>query len=460
MRYASMRAMIGVAGARELPSPRLRWRSLSGPRVAVATVPGVSATVSEERSVARRPPPAAPPVAVSAHHLSKTFRLPQERYHTLKERALHPLRARRAHVLHALHDVSVEIASGEFFGIVGRNGSGKSTLLKCLAGIYRIDRGELHVEGRLSPFIELGVGFNPDLTARDNVIINAIMLGLSRRQARARFDDILAFAELQEFVDLKLKNYSSGMYVRLAFATAVQVDADILLIDEVLAVGDAAFQQKCFDEFARLKREGRTVILVTHAMSVVEHFCDRAMLLDEGRVLALGEPREITERYHAVNFRHMRSEAISRGGPELLKAGAAEILGAQITDAAGQPVLEAQADEEHVLLLTVRFHQEALDPIFAIALIDDEERLAFAASTQLSALRTGRFAAGCTARVALRFTNWLAPGRYRVLASVTRDGLGVDAYDMRAELTTVYVRSGRAGGGKVDLPTSWTVSRS
>ncbi len=193
---------------------------------------------------------------------------------------MHPLRSRCYDVLRAVQDVSIDIARGEFFGIVGRNGSGKSTLLKCLAGIYDIDEGELTVNGRLSPFIELGVGFNPDLTARDNVIINAIMLGLSKKEATARFDDIIAFAELEEFVDLKLKNYSSGMHVRLAFATAVQVDADVLLIDEVLAVGDAAFQQKCFDEFTRLRAEGRTMLFVTHDMGSVERFCDRAMLLD------------------------------------------------------------------------------------------------------------------------------------------------------------------------------------
>ncbi len=159
-------------------------------------------------------------------------------------------------MLQAVDDVTVDVGQGEFFGIVGRNGSGKSTLLKCLAGIYNADGGTIEVRGRLSPFIELGVGFNPDLIARDNVIINGIMLGLSRREALARFDDIVAFAELEEFMDLKLKNYSSGMHVRLAFAVAIQVDADVVLIDEVLAVGDASFQQKCYDEFARLKRQG------------------------------------------------------------------------------------------------------------------------------------------------------------------------------------------------------------
>src|SRR5215210_2918220 len=171
--------------------------------------------------------------------------------HTLKERALHPFRPRPRERLEALNAISFAVEPGEFFGIVGRNGSGKSTLLKCLAGIYGLDRGAIYVDGRMSTFIELGVGFNMDLAAYDNVILNATMLGLSQRETRARYDRIIDFAELREFADLKLKNYSSGMLVRLAFAVMIQVDAEILLIDEVLAVGDAAFQQKCFDEFVR-----------------------------------------------------------------------------------------------------------------------------------------------------------------------------------------------------------------
>src|SRR5688572_32211960 len=172
--------------------------------------------------------------ALRADRLSKTFRIPHRQVSTLKERVLHPFQARSFEELHAVDEVSFNVAEGEFFGIVGRNGSGKSTLLKCLAGIYEIDGGDVEVRGRLSPFIELGVGFNPDLTARDNVIINAIMLGLTRREARDRFDEIVHFAELEDFLDLKLKNYSSGMHVRLAFSVAIQVSADILLVDEVL----------------------------------------------------------------------------------------------------------------------------------------------------------------------------------------------------------------------------------
>src|SRR3954469_5883113 len=242
------------------------------------------------------------PPAVAVDGVSKTFRLPHERVHTLKERALHPLRRMGMEAFPALKDVSFAVDNGEFFGIVGRNGSGKSTLLKCLAGIYATDRGRIYVNGRLSTFIELGVGFNPDLPARDNVMINATMLGLSPREARRRFDAVIDFAELHEFIDLKLKNYSSGMMVRLAFAVMIQVDADILLIDEVLAVGDAAFQQKCFDEFARIRQEGRTVLLVTHDMGAVQRFCQRAMLLEEGRVVEVGEPQLVGNRYLEVNF--------------------------------------------------------------------------------------------------------------------------------------------------------------
>src|SRR4051812_41011421 len=210
--------------------------------------------------------------AVVVDGVSKQFRVPREQVHTLKERVLHPFRRAGDETFDALTDVSFSVQPGEFFGIVGRNGSGKSTLLKCLAGIYRVDDGQIYVDGRLSTFIELGVGFNPDLAARENVMLNAVMLGVPAREARLRFDEIIAFAELEEFIDLKLKNYSSGMMVRLAFATAIQADADILLIDEVLAVGDASFQQKCFDVFFRLKAEGKTILFVTHDMGSVSRF--------------------------------------------------------------------------------------------------------------------------------------------------------------------------------------------
>ncbi len=240
--------------------------------------------------------------ALAARGVDKRFKIPEERSHTLKERALHPLRRSRHEELHVLKDISFAVQPGEFFGIVGRNGSGKSTLLKCLAGIYRTDQGKIWCNGRMSTFIELGVGFNPDLAAFDNVALNGIMLGLSPKEARARYKRVIEFAELEEFQDLKLKNYSSGMHVRLAFSVAIQVDADILLIDEVLAVGDAAFQQKCFDVFNRMREEGRTIVFVTHDMGAVTRFCHRAMLLERGEMVMIGDPRDVADRYLEIAF--------------------------------------------------------------------------------------------------------------------------------------------------------------
>src|SRR3954453_8462239 len=250
------------------------------------------------------PMPAQPdsPPAIQVETLSKSFHLPRERVHTLKERVLHPLRRTHYDSFDALRSVSFDVAPGEFFGVVGRNGSGKSTLLKCMAGIYATDAGRIFVRGRMSTFIELGVGFNPDLVARDNVMLNATMLGLSPREARQRVDSVVDFAELRDFTELKLKNYSSGMMVRLPFSVMIQVDADLLLIDEVLAVGDAAFQQKCFEEFERIKRSGTTVLLVTHDMGSVDRFCDRAMLLEHGAVAELGPPPHVGLRYLQLNF--------------------------------------------------------------------------------------------------------------------------------------------------------------
>jgi ABC-type polysaccharide/polyol phosphate transport system ATPase subunit len=239
--------------------------------------------------------------AVYARSLSKTFRVPSRPYTSVKDRVLHPLTARSHKAFEALRDVSLEVRTGEFFGIVGRNGSGKSTLLRCLTGIYRIDAGECALGGRVAPFIELGVGFNPDLSAQDNAVINAVMLGMSPRDARARLDEMFDFAELDDFRDLKVLNYSSGMVVRLAFAITVQVDADTLLFDEVLAVGDEAFQQKCLARFDQMKDEGRTIVLVTHNMGMVERFCDRALLLEKGRVAEVGDPMAVAEAYHLTN---------------------------------------------------------------------------------------------------------------------------------------------------------------
>lgn len=238
------------------------------------------------------------PVALRVNHVSKSFKLPHEKHSTLKSLIINPFsNAKSYEKHHVLSDISFEVEKGEFFGIVGRNGSGKSTLLKLLASIYATEKGHIEVAGKLVPFIELGVGFNPELSGRDNVYLNGAMLGFSDKEIDAIYDDIVSFAELEKFMDQKLKNYSSGMQVRLAFSVATRSRADILLVDEVLAVGDADFQRKCYDYFTTLKATGKTVIFISHDMNAIREYCDRVMLIDNGKQVQIGSASEIAEEY-------------------------------------------------------------------------------------------------------------------------------------------------------------------
>ena len=230
-------------------------------------------------------------------HLSKSFKLPTERSWGLTQAIFNRLKGIKGYTKQeVLKDISFTVKKGEFLGIVGRNGSGKSTLLKILAQIYTPDSGSITVHGSLVPFIELGVGFNPELTGRENVYMNGAMLGFSNEEMDQMFDDIVQFAELAPFMDQKLKNYSSGMQVRLAFSIAIRARGDILILDEILAVGDAAFQEKCNQYFASLDKS-QTVILVTHSMENVREFCDRAILIDQGKIIEEGDPEVVADAY-------------------------------------------------------------------------------------------------------------------------------------------------------------------
>ncbi len=236
-------------------------------------------------------------VAISVHGLSKSFRLPTERAWGLKQALFNRLRGIRGYKdQQVLDDINLEIKKGEFVGIVGRNGSGKSTLLKLLAGIYYPSAGEIIINGSLVPFIELGVGFNMELSGRENVYLNGAILGFSNSEIDAMYDDIVKFAELGDFMDQKLKNYSSGMQVRLAFSIAIRAKGDILILDEVLAVGDAEFQKKCNDYFESLHGK-QTVILVTHSMDNVKKFCDRAIMIENGKIVCEGSPEKVAKAY-------------------------------------------------------------------------------------------------------------------------------------------------------------------
>jgi ABC-2 type transport system ATP-binding protein len=251
--------------------------------------------------------------AILVKGVQKQFKVPHEKHNTLKEKAVHAFSAKKYSKYKALKNIDFEIKKGDFFGIVGRNGCGKSTLLKIIANIYQPTKGEVQVNGKIAPFIELGVGFNPELTGRENVFLSGTILGLTKKRIEELYDEIVAFAELSEFMDQKLKNYSSGMQVRLAFSIAVRAEADILLIDEVLAVGDAAFQAKCFDYFNKLRSNGSTVCFVTHDMSAVNRFCTKALIIEDGRIKKMGKPSEIADIYTNDNLVKDNAKENSKG---------------------------------------------------------------------------------------------------------------------------------------------------
>jgi ABC-2 type transport system ATP-binding protein len=387
--------------------------------------------------------------AVVVDGVSKTFHLPHERMHTLKERVLHPVRRGGQDRFEALKDVSFAVERGEFFGIVGRNGSGKSTLLKCLAGIYRVDSGAIYLDGRLSTFIELGVGFNPDLPARDNVLINGVMLGLTPREARARYDQVIDFAELREFEELKLKNYSSGMHVRLAFSVMIQVDADVLLIDEVLAVGDAAFQQKCFDEFNRLRDAGKTIVFVTHDMGAVKRFCHRALLLERGDLRLIGDPEEVGQAYTDLNFGQQTSR---RGVDGREGAGGADILEAWWEDETGERRGSLRQGQPATFRVRVRFTEPIVAPAVSVAFENERHEAIMATSSTLADGDAQDFAAGDEVELEVTVEVVFAPGRLGATPWVA-DGDGRRILDRRPDLVSVVVTPGpRTTGALVDLP--------
>ena len=245
-------------------------------------------------------------IALKVEHVSKGFRLPTEQASGIKQAFINRMRGIKGYTeQQVLKDISFEVKKGDFFGIVGRNGSGKSTLLKLISQIYSPDSGNITVNGSLVPFIELGVGFNPELTGRENVYLNGAMLGFSKEEIDEMYDEIVEFAELHDFMDQKLKNYSSGMQVRLAFSVAIKAQGDILVLDEVLAVGDAAFQAKCFDYFNDLKNNNATVIFVSHDRTALERFCTKGVLIDNGQLIAQGPMKKVIDQYNQVVLRQM-----------------------------------------------------------------------------------------------------------------------------------------------------------
>jgi ABC-type polysaccharide/polyol phosphate transport system ATPase subunit len=387
---------------------------------------------------------APPQVAIEVSGVEKTFRIPTQRVDSLKER-LTTFSQADYRELRALRDVSFEVERGEFFGIVGRNGSGKSTLLKILASIYAADGGRVRMAGRLAPFIELGVGFNNELTARENVELNGVMMGLTRRDARSRLGAVLEFAELEEFVDLKLKNYSSGMLVRLAFSVMIQSDAEILLIDEVLAVGDASFQQKCADVFYEIRDSPRTVVFVTHDMSAVEQYCHRAMLLHDGAVLAIGEADEVARSYLRLNF-----EQAPGGDADM--GGVADITLSDVwlENGDGERITNVEKGAELRFGAIFEAHRSVDGPSFGFAFNNADGVEVTGFGLGLSGDVPDRLEPGQRVRLGGEIENRLAPGRYVAKCWVHREHNYANLV-LHSPHVLDFVVYGKSGAGVVAL---------
>ena len=345
----------------------------------------------------------------------KQFLLPHIKVNSLKEIVVHPFRKRKSsEVHHALNGISFTVGKGEFLGVVGRNGSGKSTLLKLIAETYQPTKGSVTVNGSLVPFIELGVGFNPELTGRDNVYLNGALLGFGRKKMTSMYDDIVEFAELEDYMDQKLKNFSSGMQVRLAFSIAIRAESDILLLDEVLAVGDASFQKKCFDYFRLLKENKRTVILVSHSMDAIREYCDRAILIEGGKVMSEGSPQDIAQDYLKLFVnRAKKEESSQRWGSE-----AAEILSCNV-----------KVESEKVYVVTkYKANEDLTDPILGFQISNEMGQRIIEANTKKSNVTSGEIKKNQYIVLEAIVPNIFLNGHYDISPAVT-DGSGLEVFE-------------------------------
>ncbi|OZG48921.1 ABC transporter ATP-binding protein [Bombiscardovia coagulans] len=362
-------------------------------------------------------------VALRVSHVSKDFKLPHEKTNSLKGALFNMVRGNTGYTLqHVLKDVSFEIKKGDFFGIVGKNGSGKSTLLKIISQIYTPNSGSVQVNGKLVPFIELGVGFNPELTGRENVYLNGAMLGFTKDEIDGMYDDIVDFAELGDFMEQKLKNYSSGMQVRLAFSVAIKSQGDILVLDEVLAVGDEAFQKKCQDYFFEAKRKKKTIILVTHSMGDVRKFCNKAMLIQDGVIAKYGLPDDVANAYSEY-FLEQQQKVVQKDNEAVRLEQGNGIKLVDVKAMVGKEETQLlNINEDFDLDITFDCSRDIKRGIFAINLIDQQGRVALATSNKINGDQE-TFTKG-KHRMLFSIENVLASGDYHVnIAAASGDDL-------------------------------------
>ena len=358
-------------------------------------------------------------IAISVKNISKTFKIPHEKVSSVRGAVTNIFKSNSYEEFKALDDVSFEVKKGEFFGIIGRNGSGKSTLLKILAGIYQADKGKVNVNGMISPFLELGIGFNPELSGRDNVYLNATVLGMTKKQIDEKFDSIVKFSELERFIDQKLKNYSSGMQVRLAFSVSIHANREILLMDEVLAVGDSNFQSKCLEEFNKYREMGKTVIIVTHDIAVVQRYCDRALLIRNGKLIKIGKAEEVVMEYVSENI-FDEEEIILHGeyldnennNSEIKKSkSVVNLINASLKDKDNCEKFIFQTGEEINIDVKYDLKKEFDNPIFGLIVNSADKQSIFVTNTEFVDKYTGKNRVG-EISIRFNFTNYLADGLF------------------------------------------------
>ena len=407
-------------------------------------------------------------IAIEAESVSKRFRRQTIQPHTtLKSAVVNLVRRRNRSVeegmFQVLRDITFTVRQGQILGIIGRNGSGKSTLLKLLAGIYRPDRGNIHVAGRIGALLELGAGFHPEFSGRENVLINGIVLGLSKREVRQRFDEIVRFAELETFIDEPVKTYSSGMYMRLGFAVAVHAAPDILLIDEILAVGDETFQQKCFDKLAAFRRLGKTIVLVSHDLATVERWSDEALWLDSGVIQARGEPRRVIDLYRqgavaqeermALAAHHRLEEAVQDGAKleTSNRWGSQEvtIVTVQMLDAAGEECYVYRCGEPTRVVLHYRVHCQVEELGFGLAILRGDGLLWYGSNTEIEGIPLPPMGEEGTVEILLERLDLIAGTYFLDVAVHAKNGY---PYDYHHELYSFTVQSELRDTGVCRIP--------
>ncbi|MDB5165261.1 MAG: tagH [Candidatus Saccharibacteria bacterium] len=373
-------------------------------------------------------------VTVSVQNVSKNFKLPHEKNNSIKTIVTGLLKNKEKsfEVQHALKNISFDIKKGEFFGIVGRNGSGKSTLLKILAGIYQPTTGSVKTAGKVVPFIELGVGFNPELTGRENIFLNGALLGFTKKEMTDMYDDIVEFAEIERFMDQKLKNYSSGMQVRLAFAVATRAKAGVLIVDEVLAVGDSDFQKKCFTYFKGIKRSDTTVVFVTHDMNAVREYCDRAVLIEKNEIQKIGDPEEISVAYSKL-FSDSSSNKQSEAGKDRWGNKSAEFTEVEVIS----PVV--RADQKDLTIKTrAHVNRDLSGAVVGYNVKNESGTILMGNNSTLLHQKIHELNVGQDVEIEWTIPNIFNAGRYFIDVSFTHEN-GVDVCDWWKDASSFVV---------------------